>query len=212
MPVLLVLSGDWYRATFLMFMLVAVATLFARIRQTPEGDARQQIKWALFGFSGYAFFLAAALTMDGAKLHVSSFGSQMLLELLGGLSFGLAFLTLQLGLLIALLRFRLYDAEAVISRSANFALITLGVAAVFAATADGLKQIILNYYGNTGSTAPVVFAAAIATVVISPSRSAFSDGRKSASSGTSSCFGTTFPSASASFAKRPRPRIFSKKC
>ena len=37
-----------------------------------------------------------------------------------------------------------------------------------AATADGLKQIILNYYGNTGSTAPVVFAAAIATVVISP--------------------------------------------
>ncbi|GAA4741584.1 hypothetical protein GCM10023264_03290 [Sphingomonas daechungensis] len=168
LPVLLVLSGDWYRATFLMFMLVAVATLFARIRQTPEGDARQQIKWALFGFSGYAFFLAAALTMDGAKLHVSSFGSQMLLELLGGLSFGLAFLTLQLGLLIALLRFRLYDAEAVISRSANFALITLGVAAVFAATADGLKQIILNYYGNTGSTAPVVFAAAIATVVISP--------------------------------------------
>jgi len=42
------------------------------------------------------------------------------------------------------------------------------VAAVFAATADGLKQIILNYYGNTGSTTPVVFAAAVATVVISP--------------------------------------------
>jgi hypothetical protein len=73
-----------------------------------------------------------------------------------------------MGLLVALLRFRLYDAEAVISRSANFALITLGVAAVFAATADGLKQIILNYYGNSGSTAPVVFAAAVATVVISP--------------------------------------------
>ena len=94
--------------------------------------------------------------------------AQLLLELLAGLSFGLAFLLLQLGLLVALLRFRLYDAEAVISRSANFALITLGVAAVFAATADGLKQIILNYYGNSGSTAPVVFAAAIATVVISP--------------------------------------------
>jgi hypothetical protein len=168
LPVLFLLSGDWYRATFGLFMLVAVATLFARIRDMPPGDARQQIKWALLGFSGYALFLAAALTMDGAKLQVGSFGSQMLLELLGGLSFGLAFLILQLGLLVALLRFRLYDAEAVISRSANFALITLGVAAVFAATADGLKQIILNYYGNTGGTAPVVFAAAVATVVISP--------------------------------------------
>ena len=49
-----------------------------------------------------------------------------------GLTFGLAFLCLQLGLLIALLRYRLYDAEVVISRSANVALITLGVAAVFA--------------------------------------------------------------------------------
>jgi hypothetical protein len=168
LPVLFLLSGDWYRATFALFMLVAVAILFTRVRETPPGDARQQIKWALLGFCGYALFLAAALTMDGAKLHVHSFGSQMMLELLGGLSFGLAFLILQLGLLVALLRFRLYDAEAVISRSANFALITLGVAAVFAATADGLKQIILNYYGNTGSTAPVVFAAAVATVVISP--------------------------------------------
>jgi len=168
LPVLFVLSGDWYRATFGLFMLIAVAILYRRVRETPPGDARQQIKWALLGFCGYALFLAAALTMDGAKLHVASFGSQMLLELLAGLSFGLAFLILQLGLLVALLRFRLYDAEAVISRSANFALITLGVAAVFAATADGLKQIILNYYGNTGSTAPVVFAAAIATVVISP--------------------------------------------
>lgn len=168
LPILLVLSGDWYRATFGLFMLVAVAILFRRVRETPPGDARQQIKWALFGFSGYALFLGAALTMDAAKLHVASFGSQILLELLAGLSFGLAFLILQLGLLIALLRFRLYDAEAVISRSANFALITLGVATVFAATADGLKQVILNYYGNSGSTAPVVFAAAIATVVISP--------------------------------------------
>ena len=46
------------------------------------------------------------------------------------------------------MRFRLYDAETVISRSANVALITLGVAAVFAATADALKQLIYNYYGN----------------------------------------------------------------
>ena len=45
-----------------------------------------------------------------------------------GVSFALAGLILQLGLLIALLRYRLYDAEVVIGRSVNFAVITLGVA------------------------------------------------------------------------------------
>ena len=55
--------------------------------------------------------------------------------MVAGICFALAVLFLQLGLLIALLRYRLYDAEIVISRSANFALITLGVAAVFAGTA-----------------------------------------------------------------------------
>ena len=168
LPVLFFLSGDLYRSAFVIFMLAGVLTLLWRLQNTPPSPARQQIKWALLEFSGYALFLGIAFASDGAKLGVHAFGAQLTLELLAGLSFGLAFLLLQLGLLVALLRFRLYDAEAVISRSANFALITLGVAAVFAATADGLKQIILNYYGNSGSTAPVVFAAAVATVVINP--------------------------------------------
>jgi hypothetical protein len=168
LPVLFFLSGDFYRFAFVVFMLAGLLTLLWRLKNTPPSPARQQIKWALLGFSGYSVFLGIAFASDGAKLGVHAFGAQLTLELLAGLSFGLAFLLLQLGLLVALLRFRLYDAEAVISRSANFALITLGVAAVFAATADGLKQIILNYYGNSGSTAPVVFAAAVATVVINP--------------------------------------------
>jgi len=67
-----------------------------------------------------------------------------------------------------LIRFRLYDAEFVISRSANIALITIAVAAVFAGTADGLKQIIYNYYGNTNSEGPVIFAAALSTVLVNP--------------------------------------------
>ena len=97
-----------------------------------------------------------------------SFGQQLLVEMPPAISFALAVLVLQLGLLIALLRYRLYDAEFVISRSANVALITVGVAAVFAGTADGLKQIIYNYYGNTNSEGPIIFAAALSTVLVNP--------------------------------------------
>ena len=170
LPVLFLLQGEWYRIVFMLFMAVAVATLFARLRETAPGDSRQQIKWALFGFSGYALFLAAALTMDAAKLQVGSFGGQLLLELMGGLTFGLAFLCLQVGLLIALLRYRLYDAEAVISRSATFALVTVFIGGVFAASNEAVKVFIQGLYGPDSGTTPGIFAAAVATVLVNPAQ------------------------------------------
>ena len=170
LPLLFLLQGEWYRAVFVLFMAVGVAILFTRLRETPPGDARQQIKWALLGFSGYAIFLAAALTMDAAKLQAGSFGSQLLLELLGGLSFGIAFLCLQVGLLIALLRYRLYDAEAVISRSATFALVTIFIGGIFAASNEAVKVFIQGLYGPSSGQTPGIFAAAVATVVVSPAQ------------------------------------------
>jgi hypothetical protein len=168
LPLLFILSGDIYRLTVGLFMVAGVMTLLVRLRRTPPSAARQQIKYALFGFSGYSLFLSIALAADTMKLTVGSFATQLAFEVSAGLTFGLAFLCLQLGLLIALMRFRLYDAEVVISRSANVALITLGVAAVFAGTADALKQLVYNYYGNSNSEGPVIFAAALATILVNP--------------------------------------------
>jgi hypothetical protein len=168
LPILFFLSGDAYRVTFVIFMIAGVMTLLWRLKNTPPSAAKQQIKWALLGFSGYAFFLALAFLSDMTKLNTASFGGQLTLEVVAGLSFGLAFLSLQLGLMIALLKFRLYDAESAISRSANIALITLGVTAVFAGAADALKQIVYNYTGNNGSEGPVVIAAVLATVLVNP--------------------------------------------
>ena len=168
LPVLFLLHGNLYRLTFGIVMVAGVMTLLVRLRRTPPSVAKQQIKYALFGFTGYSLFLAIALTCDMTKLTVGSFGAQLTLEVLAGLTFGLAFLSLQLGLLIALMRYRLYDAEVVISRSANVALITLGVAAVFAGTADAIKQLVYNYYGDGNTEGPVIFAAALSTVLVNP--------------------------------------------
>jgi len=166
--VLFFLHGQLYQAYFVGFMVIAVAMLVQCMRQTQSDDLRQQIRWALLGFSGYALLRAISIGCDLFKWSSGTFGQQMLLEMLAGIALAIAVLVLQFGLLVALLRFRLYDADVVISRSANFALITLAVAAVFAAAADALKQVIYNYYGNTNSEGPVVMAAAIATVLINP--------------------------------------------
>jgi len=168
LPVLMFLKGTWYQTYFICCMIVAVLSLLRSLRQTDSGDQRQQIRWALLGISGYALLRCLSIVADYLKWSTASFGQQLLVEMGAGITFALAVLVLQLGLLIALVRYRLYDAEFVISKSANVALITLGVAAVFAGTADGVKQIIYNYYGNTNSEGPIIFAAALSTVLVNP--------------------------------------------
>jgi hypothetical protein len=168
LPILLFLHGQAYQLLLVGFMIVAVLLLLRNLRQTPSSDIRQQIRWALLGFSGYALFRGISTASDFFKWSMDSFGHQLLVELVAGVTFAIAVLILQFGLLIALVRYRLYDAEVAISRSANFALITLSVAAIFAAVQDGLKQVVYNYSGNTNSEGPIIFAAALATMLVNP--------------------------------------------
>jgi hypothetical protein len=167
LPVLFVLQGDLYRTVLMAYMAAGVVLLLWRLR-TAAGDERQQLKWAVFGFAGYALFLAVALVADMLKPGSPSLAQQLGLEVAAGFAFALAFLLLQAGLLVALLRYRLYDAEVAISRSASFALIALILAGVFAATMEAVKEVILRFFGqDAGSIAPIV-GAALSTVMINP--------------------------------------------
>ena len=168
LPVLIVLQGTAYQLYFVACMVLGVLTLMHWLRVSHSGEQRQQIRWALLGISGYALFRLISILCDTFKWSAGSFAHQMLLEMSAGITFAVAVLLLQFGLLIALLRYRLYDAEIVISRSANVALITLVIVAVFAAVADALKQLVYDYYGNTNDEGPVIIAAALSTVLINP--------------------------------------------
>ena len=168
LPLLLFLHGQVYQAYFVCFMVIGVLAMTRRLKKTGSSEQRQQIRWALLGISAYAVLRCISIVCDYSKWSTGSFGQQLLVEIAAGISFALAVLFLQLGLLIALLRYRLYDAEIAIGRSVNFAVITLGVAAVFAAAGDALKQIVYNYSGNTNSEGPIIFAAALATIMVNP--------------------------------------------
>ena len=75
-----------------------------------------------------------------------------------------------MGLMIALLRFRLYDAEVVISRSATFALVTVFIGGIFAASNEAVKVFIQGLYGPNAGQSPGIFAAAVATVLVTPAQ------------------------------------------
>lgn len=168
LPLLMFLHGQAYQSFFICLMIVGVLAMVRRLTQTDSNEQRQQIRWALFGISAYAVLRCISIVCDYLKWSTDSFGHQLLVEMSAGISFALATLVLQIGLLIALLRYRLYDAEVVIGRSVNFALVTLGVAAIFAGAGDALKQIVYNYSGNSNNEGPIIFAAALATIMVNP--------------------------------------------
>ena len=168
LPILMFLKGQLYQAFFICLMIVAVLMLLRCLRQSASSELRQQIRWALFGFSGYALLRCVSIVSDLLKWWTDSFGTQLLIEVIAALSFAAGFLILQLGLLVALLRYRLYDAEVVISRSANFALITIFIGGIFAGANEAVKVFVQGLYGNTAGQTPGIFAAAVATVAVTP--------------------------------------------
>ncbi|MDQ3246510.1 MAG: hypothetical protein M3Q52_06405 [Pseudomonadota bacterium] len=167
LPVLTLLRGDLYQGVLFSFMIVAVLMLLRCLRETPDGSLRQQIRWALFGFAGYGLFRGLSILGDMFKMSADAFGSQILIELLSGVALGMAILILQLGLLIALLRFRLYDAESFISRTASIAIVTLVLGAVIAGVMEGIITQMQNIY--EGSQTPAAMIGAImATMLLQP--------------------------------------------
>ncbi|MEO7601711.1 MAG: hypothetical protein ABIS39_00385 [Sphingomicrobium sp.] len=167
LPVLMFLQGTIYQAVFISFMVVAVLMLLRCMRATPSSDLRQQIRWALFGFTGYAMFRALSIGSDFFKWSTNSFGNQLLVEMLAGVGLALAVLVLQLGLLIALLRYRLYDAEAIISKTASIAIVTVLLGAGFAGVMEGIITQMQNIYPDSQTPAAMV-GAMVAVMLIQP--------------------------------------------
>jgi len=145
----------------------SAAALIARYRRLAPGMERQQIKWAVAGFAGFALATAALLVPRLLGLFfLSDQGSG---AFIGGIILQtLAAVLLPLGLLISLLRYRLYDADAALSRSASYSFLTVAVVAVFAAAKQGLELAAETYFDGSAIIASGGAAAALAALLITP--------------------------------------------
>ncbi|RZI61344.1 MAG: hypothetical protein EOP94_00845 [Zymomonas sp.] len=74
----------------------------------------------------------------------------------------------QLGLLVSLLRYRLYDADAAISRSAGYAVLTLLLAGTFGASAKVIEWFFETSFGGDAGALPGAIGAGLAVVLITP--------------------------------------------
>jgi hypothetical protein len=165
LPSTAILNYIW--TLLLAVCLVAVA---GRYRRLPDGRERLQVRWALLGFGWgvvlLAFAFAATAIGDRAPDHAVA--TRLWFPLIGIILGALATSLFAAGLLISLMRYRLYDVDAIISRSAAFGLLTLGFLAIFAGSEKAIETLGERYYGSNAGAVSGALAAALAAIVIGP--------------------------------------------
>jgi hypothetical protein len=162
-------SNNLIFSTLAAFIVLAAIALVARYRRLEPGAERQQLRWVFLGFVVGALMLMFAIAglllswqIEGADARWDVWDVFGNLVAAGGVFF------ITLGLSVSILRFRLYDADAVIGRSAAFAMLTLGFVVLFTASEKLIELLGQMYLGqNMGSLAGGI-GAALAAVAIAP--------------------------------------------
>jgi hypothetical protein len=141
---------------------LAVAAMRARLVSLPPGVQRQQIKWVALG-------LAAGLCLVGlSRLGVLVWPGLPYVRTIAGALFDLGLVLMALGVLLALVRFRLYDADVAISRSTTIAALTLSLVGIFAGTETVIQSLSQNLFGDMAGAVSSGVAASIAAAMVAP--------------------------------------------
>jgi hypothetical protein len=144
----------------LMFALVGVASLVVRWRRANQVE-RAQLKWFLSGavFTPIIFSLVNILPSED---------DSGLTEVIGGMVAASAFWALPTAIVIAILRYRLYDIDRVINRALVYAVLTAGLGALYLGVVVGLQAVLSSVAG--GSDLAIVITTLLVAAMFLPAR------------------------------------------
>jgi len=152
---------------FLLPLLLLVCHVI-KYRRFEQGIERQQVKWAAFGFASGLVILTMAFALLVATQTPAGTPPPWGLAVVA--LFNLGFIAMALGLLISLLRFRLWEADRVISRSAISAAVTLMVGIVWTLSTDLVKVGVESVIGEQDTTVTTAAGAILAAAIFAPTQ------------------------------------------
>ncbi len=134
---------------------LGIAAIIVRFRRS-RGDQRQQLKWFL-----------AAMTLAAVLLPISLSEVGQRFQLIGLLSVG-TLPIVAMSVAVAILRYRLYDIDRVISRTISYGLITGLLVAVFLLVNLGLQSVLSSF--TSGNSLAVAGSTLLAAALFTPVR------------------------------------------
>jgi signal transduction histidine kinase len=152
----------------LLAAILAGVSLVVRFR-SRRGDERQQIKW--LAFVGATFLAEFALTV-AVSLILGSAGNPAAASTWGDTMYAVMFATLGLGIpaacAVAILKYRLYDIDVVISKTVVYAVLAAFITAVYVLLVVGVGA--LAGVGGRPSLGLSILATAVVAVAFQPVR------------------------------------------
>lgn len=151
---------------------IAVLALALRYRRVGSEPERLQLKWAFFGFVCGMIALAAAVTLLQFWPTLVAWELRFVLwmPLIGFLLVSLGIGSVSSGLLVALLRYRLYNADAIISRSAGYAILSGLLVLSFGVVSKLLDWGLPALFGREAGPVPEIAGLLIGLGIIAPSQ------------------------------------------
>ncbi|MET1231693.1 MAG: hypothetical protein ABWY52_02435 [Candidatus Limnocylindrales bacterium] len=134
------------------FASLALLSLAIRFRRS-SGIERQQLKWLLFAVGFLLAALSAAIVSQISELWYAVI---------------LGFAALPVAAAIAVLRYRLYEIDRIISRTVGYGIVTVTLAAVFVGGVLGLQAILAQFTG--GNTVAVAASTLVVAALFQPLR------------------------------------------
>ena len=153
---------------YLVFLALSVLSIAIPYRRLEGGLERQQVRWVLFGFAGGTLLLAVATLVSLLPGGASGPGLKTWTALAAQSLAALGMACFTLGLIISLLRYRLYDAEAAISRSAGYAVLTLLLGLAFAVIVKAVEYLVETWLGQEAGGLSGAIAAGLAVLMVTP--------------------------------------------
>lgn len=152
----------WIRGlSFSSIFLVVIFSQIYRYRRMTASTQRQQVKWAVSGIIVSVLCVLALNLLNGfaATVQPGSF-----FEIAVNTLFPLILLPIPLSLAIAILRYRLWDVDAIINKALVYGLLSVLLAALYAGLVLGLQVLLGGLLHQTNAIALVISTLAIAAL------------------------------------------------
>lgn len=149
---------------FLLLLVGPLAIQVYRYRHVYTPTERQQTKWLIFGFAGGA--LLALCFGQGLPLVPGLSDPDSPWQLLSVVGGALLFSSIPLGVGIAVLRYRLWDIDALINKALVYGLLTALLGALYAGLIIGLTSLASAMTGQTSEQPVVVVVSTLAIAAL----------------------------------------------
>lgn len=149
-------------------LLIAGILLVVRRYRSMETSERQQIRWVLFGLAVAILMFTAGTACRWIDAQADSYSTALWLRMVAIAAYMASVVLFTGAITMALLRYRLYDADVTISRSVAFGTLTLLLLGIFAGTEKLIEALGEEYFGESLGAFAGGVGAALAAVMIVP--------------------------------------------